>query len=75
MLITHRPEYRGVLSRIPGAQTIALRPLNDQHTTALTTELWASIRHSPLWWTGWSPEPQETPSLQRRWCAILPNVG
>ena len=39
MLITYRPEYRGVLSRIPGTQTIALRPLNDQHTTALTTEL------------------------------------
>ena len=39
MLITYRPEYRGVLSRVPGAQTIALRPLNDQHTTALTTEL------------------------------------
>jgi class 3 adenylate cyclase/energy-coupling factor transporter ATP-binding protein EcfA2 len=53
MLITYRPEYRGVLSRVPGAQTIALRPLNDQHTTALTTELvGAPIRHSPLWWTG-----------------------
>ena len=39
MLITYRPEYRGVLSRVPGTQTIALRPLNDQHTTALTTEL------------------------------------
>ena len=39
MLITYRPEYRGVLSRVPGAQTIALRPLNDQHTSALTTEL------------------------------------
>ena len=39
MMITYRPEYRGVLSRVPGAQTIALRPLNDQHTTALTTEL------------------------------------
>ncbi len=39
MLITYRPEYHGLLSRVPGAQTIALRPLNDQHTTALTTEL------------------------------------
>ncbi len=39
MLITYRPEYRGALSRVPGAQTIALRPLSDVHTTALTTEL------------------------------------
>ena len=29
MLITYRPEYRGALSRVPGAQTIALRPLSD----------------------------------------------
>ena len=28
-LITYRPEYQGALSRVPGAQTIALRPLND----------------------------------------------
>ncbi|MFY9919031.1 MAG: adenylate/guanylate cyclase domain-containing protein [Mycobacterium sp.] len=39
MLITYRPEYHGALSRVPGAQTIALRPLSDAHTTALTTEL------------------------------------
>ena len=39
MLVTFRPEYRGALSQIPGAQAIALRPLNDAHTAALTTEL------------------------------------
>ena len=39
MLITYRPEYHGALSRVPGAQTIALRPLSEVHTTALTTEL------------------------------------
>jgi adenylate cyclase len=39
MLITYRPEYHGTLSRTPGAQTIALRPLSDAHTTALTTEM------------------------------------
>ena len=38
-LITYRPEYQGALSRIPGAQTIALRPLTDAHTVALTAEL------------------------------------
>ena len=39
MLLTYRPEYRGELSRVPGAQTIALRPLSDAHSTALTTAL------------------------------------
>jgi adenylate cyclase len=39
VLITYRPEYHGALSRIAGAQTIALRPLTDAHTLALTAEL------------------------------------
>jgi adenylate cyclase len=38
-LITYRPEYQGPLSRIPGAQTIALRPLSDAQSAALTTHL------------------------------------
>jgi adenylate cyclase len=38
-LITYRPEYSGPLSRLPGAQTIALRPLNDAQAVTLTTEL------------------------------------
>jgi adenylate cyclase len=38
-LITYRPEYQGALTRLPGAQTIALRPLNDAHAAELTTEL------------------------------------
>jgi class 3 adenylate cyclase len=39
VLITYRPEYRGALSRTPGAQTISLAPLNSAQTTALTAEL------------------------------------
>lgn len=39
VLITYRPEYRGALSRIPGAQTISLAPLNSAQTEALTNEL------------------------------------
>ncbi|MDT5084717.1 MAG: hypothetical protein QOH54_1895 [Mycobacterium sp.] len=38
-LITYRPEYRGALSRTPGAHTIALAPLNVGQTAALTAEL------------------------------------
>ena len=39
MLITYRPEYQGALAAIPGAQTIALRPLNPAQTVALIGEL------------------------------------
>jgi adenylate cyclase len=42
VLITYRPEYHGALSRVSGAQTIALRPLTGAHTAALTAELLGS---------------------------------
>ena len=38
-LITYRPEYRGALAQVPGAQTIALAPLSDPETAALVSEL------------------------------------
>ncbi len=38
-LITYRPEYRGTLTRVSGAQTIALRPLSDAHAAELAEEL------------------------------------
>ena len=39
VLVTYRPEYRGALTRVHGAQTIALAPLSDSETAALVTEL------------------------------------
>jgi adenylate cyclase len=39
VLITYRPEYRGALATIPGAQTIALRPLSTAQSAALIGEL------------------------------------
>ena len=39
VLVTYRPEYRGSLSRVAGAQTIALAPLSDSETAALVIEL------------------------------------
>ena len=39
VLITYRPEYRGALSRLPDAQSIALAPLSGSETTALVWQL------------------------------------
>jgi len=39
VLVTYRPEYRGLLSRAPAAQTIALAPLSDPETAALVSQL------------------------------------
>src|SRR5262249_52783247 len=42
VLITFRPEYDGALTRVHGAQTIALAPLGDSDTAALLGELLGS---------------------------------
>jgi class 3 adenylate cyclase len=42
VLITARPEYQGTLTRVPGAQTIALTPLGDADIAALIGELLGS---------------------------------
>ncbi|MDT5410119.1 MAG: hypothetical protein QOG14_2339, partial [Mycobacterium sp.] len=42
VLITSRPEYRGALTQVAGAQTIALAPLADSDTVALLAELLGS---------------------------------
>ena len=39
VLITSRPEYEGALTRVHGAETIALGPLDDSDTAALISEL------------------------------------
>jgi class 3 adenylate cyclase len=39
VLVTYRPEYRGALSRVAGAQSIALAPLSDSETAALVAGL------------------------------------
>ena len=44
VLVTYRPEYEGALTRVHGAQAIALGPLNDPETAALVSEL---LGHDP----------------------------
>jgi hypothetical protein len=39
VLLTYRPEYRGALTHVPDAQTLALTPLSDSETAALISEL------------------------------------
>ena len=39
VLITYRPEYTGALSRLPGAQSIALAPLSDPEIATLVSQL------------------------------------
>ena len=39
VLITYRPEYSGALSRVPGAQSIALAPLTEWETATLVAGL------------------------------------
>ncbi|MBV8177217.1 MAG: AAA family ATPase [Mycobacterium sp.] len=39
VITTYRPEYRGILAHLPGAQTLALAPLTDAETATLIDEL------------------------------------
>ncbi len=39
VVITYRPDYRGVLSTLPGTHTFSLRPLDADQASALITEL------------------------------------
>jgi len=42
VLVTYRPEYRGPLTQLAGAQTVALAPLSDSEIAALVAELLGS---------------------------------
>jgi adenylate cyclase len=44
VLVTYRPEYRGALTRVTDAHTVALAPLSDSETTALVSQL---LGHDP----------------------------
>jgi class 3 adenylate cyclase len=39
VLVTYRPEYRGALTRVTAAHTVALAPLSDSETATLVSQL------------------------------------
>ena len=39
VLVTYRPEYRGALTRVTAAHTVAVAPLSDSETAALVSQL------------------------------------
>ena len=76
VLITSRPEYEGALTRVHGAQTIALAPLGDSDTAALLGELLGSDPSVGELAADRSPSgPPGTRSSPRRWCASWPSAG
>ena len=76
VLITYRPEYEGALTRVHGAQTIALAPLSDSDTAALLRRAAGLGSLGRRAWRRSSPTgPPGTRFSPRRWCASWPNAG
>jgi class 3 adenylate cyclase len=69
VLITHRPEYEGALTRVHGAQAIALAPLGDSDTAALLNELLGRIPPSASWQRSSPTGPPGTRFSPRKWYA------
>ncbi|MFZ0834810.1 MAG: AAA family ATPase, partial [Mycobacterium sp.] len=42
VLVTHRPEFRGAITRVPGTQSLMLAPLNHSESAALASDLLGS---------------------------------
>jgi class 3 adenylate cyclase len=75
VLVTYRPEYRGALSRVAGAQAIALAPLSDSETAALVTGLLGSDPSVGGVVTMITEKAAGNPFLLRRWCATWPSAA
>ena len=75
VLITSRPEYAGALTRVAGAQTIALAPLADSDTAALIGELLGSDPSVAISRRSSLIGPPGTHFSPRRWCASWCSAG
>ncbi len=74
VLVTYRPEYEGALTRMHGAQTIALAPLSDSETAALISELLGPDPRSAGWARRSPRGPPVIRSSPRRSCANWPSA-
>jgi hypothetical protein len=73
-LLTHRPEFRGALTQVPGAQTLTLAPLRSSESAALAAELLGSDP-SVTELASQSPSvPRAIHSSPRRSCGTSPNA-
>jgi len=75
ILITYRPGYRGALSRVAGAQTIALAPLSDPETTALVCQLLGPDPSVGALGRMIAERAAGNPFSPRRWCATWPSAA
>ena len=75
VLITSRPEHTGDLTRLRGAQTIVLAPLDDSDATTMLGELLGRIPRSGRWRQSSPSGPPGTRFSPRRWCASWPSAG
>ncbi len=75
VLITARPEYAGALTRVHGAQTIALAPLADSDTAVLIKEPPVRIDRWARWRRSSSSGRLGTRFSPRRWCASWCSAG
>jgi class 3 adenylate cyclase len=75
VLITSRPEYEGVLTRVHGAQTIALAPWVIRTPRRCWVSCWGRIPRSGSWRRSSPSGPRGIRFSPRRWCASWPSVG
>lgn len=75
VLITARPEYVGALTRVSGAQSIALVPLADSESAAMLADLLGSDPSVSDLAVVIADRASGNPFFARRWCASWCSAG
>src|SRR5271166_4578233 len=73
VLVTYRPEYRGALTRVTAAHTVALAPLSDSETAALVSQLLGHDPSAGVLGQRIAERAAGNPFSPRRWCATWPS--
>ena len=74
VLVTYRPEYRGLLIQLPGSQTVALSPLSVSESAGWSRSCLAQTPRLVPWARRSPSGPPAIRSLSRRSCANWPSV-